>query len=112
MRRRQQIHGGSVRDHFYIRVGTNPLEECPLDRKSGLIFVMDNTLQRMACLRSQVEFSGMLGRRIKRDVNFVDQNFLHEARALSTKQRRSRGRAETCASREDVRDQLLGGLSF
>jgi len=24
MRRRQQIHGGSVRDHFYIRVGTNP----------------------------------------------------------------------------------------
>jgi len=62
-------------------VGTNPLEECPLDRKSGLIFVMDNTLQGMACLGSQIEFSGMLGRGIERNANFVDQDFLHEARA-------------------------------
>src|ERR1700704_369015 len=108
MRRRQQIHGGSVRDHFYVRVGTNPLEECPLNRKSGLIFVMDNTLQGMACLGSQVEFSGMLGRGIERNADFVDQNFLHEARSSSTKQRRSRGRAEPRASREDVRDQLFG----
>ena len=56
VRWRQQIHRGGVRDHFHFRVGSHPLEECPLDREAGLILVVDDARDGMAGLGGQIEF--------------------------------------------------------
>jgi hypothetical protein len=62
MRSRQKVHRSGIRDHLDCRAGTDPFEECPLNRKSGLIFVMNNALQRMARLGGQVELFWMVRR--------------------------------------------------
>jgi len=108
MRRRQQVHGGSVRDHVHLRVRFHAFEEGSLDGEPRAILKVNDARNGMAGLARQIEFSRMLGRRIERHMQFVDQNFFYQARPFVAEQRGRRRRAEPGPSGKNIRDKLLG----
>ena len=107
VRRCEQIHRRGIRQHFYIGMSLHAFGKCALNRIARPVLKMNDAGNRVASLGGQIEFLRIFRRWIERNMQFVDQYFFHEARALMAEQRSRFRRTESCPGNKNIRHELL-----
>ena len=91
-----------MRHHLHVWVRADPFQKRALNCGTGLILVVNDARQGMACLAGQVKLAGIFCGGIERNAKLVDQHLFYQTWAFMAQQAGRFGRTQAAADREDV----------